>query len=66
LTRDPFNTWQWRVLYLAISVVEGVVIAVAAKRSIPLIVALCLALAVVRLGLEAVRPDTGQSRLAQP
>jgi hypothetical protein len=56
LTHDLFNTWQWRVLYLAISVVEGVAIAVAAKRSILLIVALCLALAVVRLGLEALQP----------
>lgn len=50
------NTWRWRIIFLAFSAYEGFAIAVAAKRSIPLIVGICVVLCVVRLALEAIRP----------
>lgn len=50
------NAWRWRIIFLAFSAYEGFAIAVAAKRSIPLIVGICVVLCVVRLALEAIRP----------
>ncbi|HEU0249729.1 MAG TPA: hypothetical protein VFR48_03295 [Solirubrobacteraceae bacterium] len=54
--RNPMNGWRWRCLYVAVSVVEGIAIADMAKRSVVPIVAVCLVLCAVRLGLEALQP----------
>lgn len=51
------STWRWRLSYLAFSVCDGVAIAIASKQSVPLIAGLCMALCVIRLALEAVRPS---------
>lgn len=56
MSRNPMNGWRWRCLYVAVSVVEGVVIADMAKRSVLPIVAICLVLCLVRLAVEAVQP----------
>lgn len=56
MSRNPMNGWRWRFLFIAISVVEGIVIADMAKRSVLPVVAVCLALCVVRLALEALQP----------
>lgn len=55
-SRNPLSSWRWRCLFLAVSVVEGIVIADMAKRSVLPIVAICLVLCVVRFGVEAQRP----------
>lgn len=48
--------WRWRCLYVAVSVIEGVIIADMAKRSVLPIVAICLVLCALRLAVEAIQP----------
>jgi hypothetical protein len=55
MTYKPLSSWRWRITYMAFSVGEGIVIALAAKRPIVLVVCLCLVLAAIRLSLEALR-----------
>ncbi len=48
--------WRWRIFYLTCAVVEGVAIALAAKRPIVPLIGFCLILTAIRLRLESLLP----------
>jgi hypothetical protein len=50
------SSWRWRIFYLAFAVVEGVAIALAAKRPIVPLIGFCLILTAIRLRLETLLP----------
>jgi hypothetical protein len=50
------SSWRWRIFYLTFAVVEGVAIALAARRSILPLIGFCLVLTAIRLRLEALLP----------
>ena len=52
----PLSRWRWRIFYLTFAAVEGVAIALAAKRPIVPMIGFCLILTAIRLRLEAVLP----------
>lgn len=52
----PLSSWRWRIFYLTFAAVEGVAIALAAKRPIVPMIGFCLILTAIRLQLEAMLP----------
>jgi hypothetical protein len=50
------SSWRWRIFCLVFAVVEGVAIALAARRPVVPLIGFCIILTAIRLRLEALLP----------